>query len=195
MWVGPAPQQPFHAAKIGNRTSRVDGIRWVDMDDFSGGELSNWGSHNFGGAMYAAQLEETGPVEILPPGSGARYLTFRFANGIRMYHGGAGQGNISFAGDKGTASAGQQFPAVRNSPLRQYRGNSIGADFINCVRTRRRPFQDVEYAHRVATVCLLGKICYDLKRPLKWDPAKEVFPEDGVANRLLDRAKREPWSI
>ena len=29
----------------------------------------------------------------------------------------------------------------------------------------------------------------------KWDPVKEEFPGDEHANRFLDRARREPWSI
>jgi hypothetical protein len=41
----------------------------------------------------------------------------------------------------------------------------------------------------------LGNICYELKRHLKWDPNKEEFPGDEEANRFLDRAKREPWSL
>jgi hypothetical protein len=34
-----------------------------------------------------------------------------------------------------------------------------------------------------------------LKRSLKWDPAKREFPGDEEANRLLDRARREPWVL
>ena len=56
--------------------------------------------------------------------------------------------------------------------------------------SRKRPFQDVEYAHRTATVCHLGNIAYQLNRPLKWDPIKEEFPDDDSANRFLDRARR-----
>jgi len=41
----------------------------------------------------------------------------------------------------------------------------------------------------------LGLIAYELKRSLKWDAAKQEFPGDQEANRLLDRARREPWQI
>ena len=63
------------------------------------------------------------------------------------------------------------------------------------MRTREKPFRDIEFAHRTATVCHLGIIAYYLNRPLKWDPDKEHFPGDDEANRFLDRAKREPWQI
>jgi hypothetical protein len=63
------------------------------------------------------------------------------------------------------------------------------------VRTRERPICDVEIGCRSVTVCHLGNIAYRLRRPLKWDPSKEEFPGDEEANRLLDRAKREPWTL
>ena len=41
----------------------------------------------------------------------------------------------------------------------------------------------------------LGIIAYTLKRSLKWDRGKQEFPGDEEANRLLDRARREPWQL
>ncbi|MHC4204170.1 MAG: hypothetical protein ACYSTT_05930, partial [Planctomycetota bacterium] len=34
-----------------------------------------------------------------------------------------------------------------------------------------------------------------LGRPLKWDPKREVFVGDAVANRLLCRPMRSPWHL
>ena len=77
----------------------------------------------------------------------------------------------------------------------RYKGKSIFEDFIRSVQTRTRPFRDIEFGHRTASMCHLGNIAYFLNRPLKWDPVKEVFPGDEQANRFLDRAKRAPWTI
>jgi hypothetical protein len=68
---------------------------------------------------------------------------------------------------------------------------------INRLKTRQRPFRDVEVACRTASVCHPGNIAYEyeLKRPLKWDPVKEEFPGDEQANRLVSRANREPWAL
>jgi hypothetical protein len=41
----------------------------------------------------------------------------------------------------------------------------------------------------------LGIIAYQLQRSLKWDPAKQEFVGDAEANRLRDRARREPWTL
>ncbi|HUS93109.1 MAG TPA: hypothetical protein VM695_14720 [Phycisphaerae bacterium] len=50
-------------------------------------------------------------------------------------------------------------------------------------------------AHRTASHCHIGNIAYWLKRPLKWDPAKEEFLGDEEANRWLSRPMREPWRL
>ena len=44
-------------------------------------------------------------------------------------------------------------------------------------------------------MCHLGRIAYELKRSLKWDAVKQEFPGDEEANRFLDRARREPWTL
>ena len=38
-------------------------------------------------------------------------------------------------------------------------------------------------------------IGYRLQRSLTWDRAAQRFTGDEEANRLLDRARREPWTI
>ena len=64
-----------------------------------------------------------------------------------------------------------------------------------CVKTREKPFRDIALATHTAAVCHLGNIAYQLKRSLKWDAAKNEFPGDEEANRLVDRARREPWTL
>ena len=73
-------------------------------------------------------------------------------------------------------------------------GGLLG-DFVHCVKSREKPFRDIEIAHRATTVCHMGNIAYWLKRPLKWNPEKEAFVGDPAANRWLDRARREPWTL
>ena len=189
-WLGPSPWAPFHS-------SRFAANGWRQWRDYSGGQMTDWGAHKFGGALYALGLDHTGPVEIIPPdGKAHQRLTYVFANGIRMYHGGGWDGNISYRGEFGRApSRDQPYPAPPR-PMRLYRGRGgITGDFLHCVRTRQRPFRHVEYSHRAASVCHLGNIAYWLNRPLKWDPDNEVFIGDDEANRWVERPKREPWRL
>ena len=38
-------------------------------------------------------------------------------------------------------------------------------------------------------------IAYRLERSLTWDRASQSFTGDDEANRLVDRARREPWIL
>jgi hypothetical protein len=68
-------------------------------------------------------------------------------------------------------------------------------NFLDCIRTRRKPAADVEIGCRTVTVCHLANLAYRLKRPLKWDPLREEFPGDAEANRMRSRSIREPWHL
>ena len=186
MWLGPAPWAPYNDKRC-NGTYNINGTGWRSWREYSGGGMTDWGAHRFGGAMFAVDKREEGPVAIVPPdGKDNKYLTYLFADGMKMYHS-PDRGPLVCVGDPKNPVAPKTMPG--------YKGRSIFEDFINCVKTRERPFRDIEFAHRTATVCHLGNICYQLNRPLKWDPINEIFPGDEQANRLLDRAKREPWAI
>lgn len=66
-------------------------------------------------------------------------------------------------------------------------------NFLDCVKSRRRPIADVEDGHRANTVCRLGNISYRLGRALRWDAAREEVVGDAEANRLATGTYREPW--
>jgi predicted dehydrogenase len=192
LWLGPAPWRPFHPSLI------EGGFR--PFRDYSGGGMTDWGCHTFGGALFACNLHNTGPVEIIPPdGKEHPQLTFVFANGIRFYHGGGWGGLLSFRGTRGEIP-----PRAQNAPERpppdiqipNYKGHgAIYGDFLHCVRTRERPFRDIELGHRTASLCHLGNIAYWLNRPIRWDPASEQILGDAQASRWLDRPMREPWTL
>lgn len=192
-WLGPAPWRPFHPSLLqGN---------FRPFMDYSGGGMTDWGCHTFGGALFGCQLHKTGPVEVHPPdGKEIKNLTYVFANGVRIYHGGGWGGLLTFRGTEGEIGEGGDRRGRKETPpnihIPNYKGEGgIFGDFLHCVRTRERPFRDIEIAHRTATVAHLGNIAYWLNRPLKWDPEKEEILGDPEASRWLDREKREPWAI
>jgi len=193
MWLGPAPERPFHHSLIkGN---------FRPFRDYSGGGMTDWGCHGFGGALFACKLHKTGPVEVIPPdGKDVPNLTYVFENGIKIYHGGGKHGILTFRGtegwltEKGDETGKREAPPNIHIPNYKGRGGIFG-DFLHCVRTRERPFREIEVAHRTATVAHLGNIAYWLNRPLRWDPKKEEIIGDPEASRWLDRTRREPWTL
>jgi predicted dehydrogenase len=67
-------------------------------------------------------------------------------------------------------------------------------NFVDCVRSRRKPNADVETAHRATTLCHLVSICRLLDRRLKWDPKAERF-DDEQANAMLSRPRRKGYEL
>ncbi len=193
MWLGPAPWRPY------NESLTKGNFR--PFRDFSGGQMTDWGCHVFGGAMFALGLQETGPEQIVyPDGKDVKQMTFVFKNGVKFYHGGGWGGNLNLKGTEGEIGQIGDRNGVKETPpniyIPNYKGQGgIFGDFLHCVRTREKPFRNIEVGHRTATMAHLGNIAYWLGRSLNWDPVKEEIIGDSEASRWLDRTKREPWSI
>jgi len=191
LWLGPAPWAPYHAYRCG-RGYGLSGKGFRTWEDYSGGMMTDWGGHKFGGALHGLQLDHTGPTEIQPPKDG-QPLTYVFATGQTLKV----QGGANYVCEGGEVSRGKVRRQKVPAGLRWYSGGSktLVQDFVHCVKTRETPFRDVEWAHRTATVCHLGNIALKLNRSLKWDPDKEDFIGDVEASRLVDRPRRGPWQI
>ena len=68
-------------------------------------------------------------------------------------------------------------------------------DFLNSIRTRKKPICDVEVGHRTASVCNIGNIAYSLGRTLEWSSEREKFRHDSEANALLHRPMKKEWKV
>lgn len=205
-WLGPAPYRPYHA----DIAPGVDFKGWPQFRayrDYSGGSMTDWGAHHFDIAQWGLGMDDTGPVEIYPPGAkGYDRLTYVYANGVVMTHGGARAGaGVEFIGPDGHVMVNRRY--IRTDPesiveekighneTRLYKSRNHQEDWLECIRTRRRPICDVEVGHRSVSVCHLGNIAYWINRPLKWDPVAEEFVGDEAANRMLQRTMRSPWRL
>ncbi len=77
-------------------------------------------------------------------------------------------------------SSAQHVPHVRN--------------FLDCVKSRKRPAADIEDGHHANTVCRLGNIAYRVGRKIHWDSLKEQVIDDPAANQLAIGDYRAPWT-
>ena len=68
-------------------------------------------------------------------------------------------------------------------------GNHMG-NFFECREDGSLPISDVYTHHRTMTACHLCNIALMVKRELRWDPKREQFVDDEVANSLLSRESR-----
>jgi hypothetical protein len=67
--------------------------------------------------------------------------------------------------------------------------------FVRCIRDGEKPNCDALAGHRSSLIAHLGNISYKVGRKLKWDSAKETFPADAEADKLLGRKARQPWDL
>lgn len=69
------------------------------------------------------------------------------------------------------------------------------ANFVECIRDRKRPSGDIEELHYSTLLCHYGNIAYRVGRKVTIDPATEGFVGDDEANALVRRTYRDPWVI
>lgn len=69
------------------------------------------------------------------------------------------------------------------------------ANFIDCIRTGKRPNCPVEEAHLSALLCQYANASYRLGRKLLIDPETLGFLHDDEANALTKRPYREPFGV
>ncbi len=68
-------------------------------------------------------------------------------------------------------------------------------NFIDCMRSRKRPNSDVEIGHNSMIACHLGNIAQRLGRQVKWDADKEMMIGDKEAQTYVSREYRAPWKL
>ena len=210
LWVGPGEWRPYHE-------DIYDG--WRLSASYGGFIAQDLTAHSLDVAQSALGTSLTGPVEIHPPQQGDKQqlLRFRYANGIELIHHiqhyapaplrGLGtvldceEGVISIAPWDDTIVFDPPSLASKfrmNSGEKTHNVNYCSAhfdNFLECIRTRRKPNADIEIGQRSLTLTHLACIGYRLNRPLRWDPVKEDFANDPEASRYLDAALRAPWQI
>jgi predicted dehydrogenase len=181
--------------------------KWRDYSEFGGGGMTDWGAHMFDIAQWGLDMDNSGPVEIIPPTDGSgKGLIYRYKNGVEMIHNSVtGKQHCHFIGTKGevwvargelkTTPESLKDQLIGANEKHVYLSENHYQDFINCIKSRQNPICDVEVGHRTASVCTLGNIAYQLQRPLEWNPDKEKFKKDTEANALLSRPMRTEWNV
>ena len=117
-------------------------------------------------------------------------MIYRYANGVVMVHG--GPSGCTFTGTDGTLRIDRDHlssdPAtIVKEPLggkdvHLEKSPGHHRNWIDCIRSRKRPLADVEIGARSVAITILGNLAYWNRRLLRWDPAKWEFVDDPEAN-------------
>jgi len=202
MWLGPAPMRGYNSI-LSPRGIPKDFPAWRRYREYSGGGMTDWGAHHFDIAQWGLGMDDSGPVEIIPPEDPNAWTGVRFiyASGVQVIHGKSG--GVLFVGSDGQifvnrgkfkiTPEGLDKDPIPENGVQLYKSTDHYQDFLNCVKSRNKPICDVEIGCRSVTVCHLGNLAYWYRRTLRWDPVKERFTGDAEANTWLDRKRRPPW--
>ncbi|AOW10095.1 Gfo/Idh/MocA family protein [Flavobacterium gilvum] len=204
-WLGPNEFKPFNSELAPPITKDVY-PNWRLYKEFGGGMVTDWGAHMFDIAQWALDMDNSGPTEVFAPDANHAFLTYKYKNNVIMTHEKWEWNNaVLFTGTEGeirigrgkleTTPASLKSQIIGDNQKHVYKSENHYKDFLNAMRTRVKPICDVETGHRTATVCNIGNIAYQLKRPLKWSPEKEKFDNDSEANALLGRPMSNEWGI
>ncbi len=175
LWLGPAPWAPYHPYRCSG-SFNINGTCWRSFSDYSGGGMTDWGAHHFGGAIFAIDCREFEPEEVTYYNEkGQEYLGFRYANGIVVYHNHPGMGNLQVVGTPGEKRPPKTVPTYKGQ-------GGIHGDFIECVKTREKPFRDIELATHTISVCAFGRDRVSI----------EAVAEMGRAPRTSSPATQKP---
>jgi predicted dehydrogenase len=207
-WLGQAEFRPY--------TSQVL-LPWMGWRDYSGGPITNMGAHGLDQIQCALGTDETGPVEFWPVTSGiAGKVSYRYANGIQVdleleeKHG--PDCGAVFTGEKGKIEINRNKittnpkDLIKDGPseaevakwrdeVALWQAKYHLENWLDCIKTRKRPNADVEVGHRSVTICHLCNIAREVGRKIKWDPEGERIVGDEEASRLLSRPRRKGYEL
>ncbi len=218
MWCGPAPLRPYNK-RIHPRGFRAFldyangqlgdwGVHWMD-------QILWWTEEK-----YPRKVFSTGARHILEDNTDApdtQVASFEFESFTavwehRLYAGNeAERTNLGcyFYGTEGTFHMGwldgwtfypsdPKKPTLHQDPQLHKPDDQnipeLWADFLECIKTGRTPASDIEIGHRSTNMSLLGMLSLKLGRSVVWDGERETVVGDPVANKLLSRRYRAPWT-
>ena len=207
-WLGPAPWRPYTKDRCTEW-----GSYWCS--DNAHGFIGGWGAHPLTDMVWAMGDTAADAVPIEFEGTGkfgsglfdAPYhwdIRGKFANGA-TFHFTPGGDLAAITGEKGKVQISRGGLTTTPESLKESRiaadetrlndSPNHMANFIECVRTRRRTVAPIEVAVLSDSITQLSMIALWTGRRIRWDARHETILNDPGASQLLTRALRAPWHL
>ncbi len=217
MWLGPAPERAF------NKNRFHFNFRW--FWDYAGGLMTDWGVHLVNIALWAMGPEwpksviSSGGKYVLQDNSetpDTQITVYEFPSYTliwehqvenrlgpdRREHG------VMFTGTNASLivdTSGWEVIAEPSKPgmIEMKRAVRVdekvrqqhARDFLDCVRSRQAPVENLEVGYHVSAVAQLGNIALRSRSRIDWDGAAGRVTNNEPANALVSRAYRAPWRL
>lgn len=221
-WLGPAPYVPFQSNRhhytwhwwydFGTGDMGNDGVHELDYARWGlGVETHPSRIAGLGTKLFFdddQQFPDTQQVAFEYPGDGTvgskRMLIFEMRLWSTNYPHNIDNG-VEFYGTKGRmlltkreklrvfAEREREIePKLKGDPPKP---SAHHVDFLDAIRTGRKPNADIATGHLSAALCHLGNLSTRIGRTLEFDPASEHIRNDDEADALLGRTYRDHWSV
>jgi predicted dehydrogenase len=208
LWQGPAPERPYK--------SNLIHYNWHWHWHWGNGELGNNGVHAIDVARWGLGVD----YALRITSNGGRYhhqddqetpdtnmVTYDFGEKGISWEGSSchprPQENLSFVtfyGEGGSLAnygGGYKIFDLKGKELENKSGpggeQGHIANFLEAIRTGKRPNSEIENAQKSALLCHLGNIAYRVGRTIHFDPATRRIVNDPEATALWTREYRPGW--
>jgi predicted dehydrogenase len=209
LWQGPAPERPYR--------DNIVHYNWHWFWHWGTGELGNNGIHGLdlcrwglgvdyprritagGGRYHFSDDQETPDTHIVSFDFGDKAIAWEGRSCQR--HGTEdSMFGSSFHGDNGTLvtdGTGYKLYDAADKLVEKVSGSGGDShhllNFLECIRTGKRPNADIEEGHKSTLLCHLGNIAYRTGHTINLDPSTPRIVGDEAASRLWTRDYRRGW--
>lgn len=216
MWLGPAPHVPFNPNRFHFN------FRW--FWDYAGGLMTDWGVHLLNVCLWAMgretplRVSSMGGKYVLDdnsetPDTQAALYEFPSYNLVfeHQAQGGLGPGGrphgMLFNGFEGTliidGNGWEVIPEPKRNSLEAMKkpaGKSDGRpehvrNFLDCMKSRETPVQNLEVSHFVSNVAHLGNLALRSGAEVHWDNEAEKVTNNPAADALVGCEYHGDWDL
>lgn len=219
LWQGPAQARPFNPNRFGVYPNAYSYFRF--FWDYAGGQLTDSGIHMLDIIQMA--LGDAMPRGVVALGGkfwfqddtetpDTMQATFEYPGLIGSWEHRSNNTEltqsrlmgINFHGTRGTLyvdRAGMRVTPEKGSDLAPVEMKRVAdphplhwANFLECVRTRKRPNSDIETCVRSSITSILGNLSLRAQTRLDWNEERKTVEQEG-ARGMLHREYRAPWRL
>jgi predicted dehydrogenase len=213
IWQGPAPERAYNDRRY------TYGWRW--MWDYGTGDMGNDGVHDLDIARWGLGVDYPATVSCTAdklffgddiqqtPDTQIVTFTFPASKAVLVYeqrlwspyHQEGHENGVAFYGTEAYMVIGRRSWKVVERKNKVVFDKAVPfsdvphlQNFLDCIKSGKRPSCDIEDGHRSTLLAHLGNIGYRVGRPFKFDGKTETTPDDEV-NKLLKRTGRKGFEI
>lgn len=219
-WLGQAPMRPYNSI-LSPRGVHNHYPAWRSYKEYGTGGVGDWGAHHLDIAQWGLGMDESGPVEVRFIGTDAALIysngikVIRKENGFGVHFFGS-EGEVmvnrgtfkvivknqtvaSYTDNKDkTTSCSEEVEKaekllLKNAKKKLYESKSHYEDFLDSVRSRKKPVASEQIGGRTVICCHLINQLYFNNTAMKWDPANLKFA-GGTGDPLWLTNNKRDWT-